>query len=40
MPVMDEESPELSAWLLKMEPLVYKEMEINLRSHAFDGNYV
>lgn len=33
----EDDSPELSAFLLKMEPLVLKELQKNRRSHAFDG---
>jgi hypothetical protein len=33
----EDDSPELARFLLKMEPLVYKELQKNKRSHAFDG---
>jgi hypothetical protein len=33
----EDDSPELAAFLLKMEPLVAKELQKNKRSHAFDG---
>ena len=33
----EDDSPELAKFLLRMEPLVYKELQKNKRSHAFDG---
>lgn len=33
----EDDSPELAKFLLRMEPLVLKELQKNKRSHAFDG---
>jgi hypothetical protein len=35
----EDDSPELARFLLKMEPLVLKELQKNKRSHAFDGEF-
>jgi len=33
----EDDSPELAAFLRRIEPHVYKELQKNQRSHAFDG---
>jgi len=33
----EDDSPELAAFLRRIEPQVYKELQKNRRSHAFDG---
>jgi len=36
----EDDSPELAAFLRRIEPHVYKELQKNRRSHAFDGQYL
>jgi len=33
----EDDTPELAAFLRRIEPHVYKELQKNRRSHAFDG---
>ncbi|CAI9740561.1 cytoplasmic dynein 2 intermediate chain 2-like [Octopus vulgaris] len=40
MVIMKDDSPQLAAFLKKMEPLVYKELDKNARSQAFQGYQV
>ena len=35
----EDDSPELAAFLRRIEPHVYKELQKNQRSHAFDGQW-
>ena len=35
----EDDSPELAAFLRRIEPHVYKELQKNRRSHAFDGQW-
>ena len=35
----EDDSPELAAFLRRVEPHVYKELQKNRRSHAFDGHF-
>ena len=39
MKLEKEDSPELLAWLQKIEPLVHKQLSQAARSHAFDGDF-